>query len=62
VPKPNPLRAKLRKAGIRSFDVLIHDQDQNWLIKNFKQGATVYPINVTWLMRNIIWQTREKQK
>jgi len=46
MPKKGSLKDRLRKAGIRSFDVLIHDQDQDWLIKNFKQGATVYPVNV----------------
>ena len=60
MPKKGSLKDRLRKAGIRSFDVLIHDQDQDWLIKNFKQGATVYPINVARLMRNIVWQTRER--
>ena len=60
MPKKGSLRARLRKAGIRSFDVLIHDQDQTWLVKNFKQGATDYPVNVARLMRNIVWQARER--
>ena len=60
MPKKGSLRDRLRKAGIRSFDVLIHDQDQNWLVKNFKQGATDYPVNVARLMRNIVWQARER--
>ena len=60
MPKKGSLKDRLRKAGIRSFDVLIHDQDQDWLIKNFKQGATDYPVNVARLMRNIVWQTRER--
>jgi len=51
---------RLRKAGIRHFDVLIHDQPREWLIKNFSQGAAQYPVNVARLMRNIIWQTRER--
>ena len=54
------LRDRLRKAGIRHYDELIHDQPKEWLIKNFSQGATVYPVNVSKLMRNIIWQTRER--
>lgn len=58
---PNlPLREKLRKLGIQRFDVLIHDQPKEWLIKTFNQGATKYPINVSLLFRNIIWQTRER--
>jgi hypothetical protein len=60
MPKKGSLRARLRKAGIRSYDVLIHDQPKEWLIKNFKQGATDYPVNVARLMRNIVWQTRER--
>lgn len=60
MPKPNSQRARLRQAGIRHFDVLIHDQPKEWLIKNFSQGATVYPVNVARLMRNIVWQTRER--
>ncbi len=57
--KPS-LRSRLRKAGIRHYDELIHDQPQEWLIKNFSQGADEYPVNVARLMRNIVWQTRER--
>jgi hypothetical protein len=53
---------RLRKAGIRHYDELIHDQSKEWLIKNFSEGATDYPINVSKLMRNIIWQLRERIK
>ncbi len=53
------LNEKLEKAGIRHFDELIHDQQKGWLIENFGEGATEYPVNVSVLMRNIIWQTRE---
>lgn len=60
MPKKGSLKARLRKAGIRSYDVLIHDQDQGWLVKNFKQGATDYPVNVARLMRSIVWQTKER--
>ncbi|HEC68853.1 MAG TPA: hypothetical protein ENI31_01000 [Candidatus Omnitrophica bacterium] len=60
MPKKGSLRARLRKAGIRHYDVLIHDQPKEWLIKNFSQGATDYPVNVARLMRNIVWQTRER--
>ena len=51
---------KLRNLGIRPFDELIHDQPKKWLIENFSEGATTYPVNVTRLMFNIIWQTRER--
>jgi hypothetical protein len=49
---------RLRKVGIRHFDELIHDQPKEWLIKHFSRDATDYPINVSLLFRNIIWQTR----
>jgi len=58
---PNlPQKEKLRKLRIWHFDELIHDQPKEWLIKNFSQGATDYPVNVALLFRNIIWQTRER--
>jgi len=60
MPKPESLRNRLRKAGIRHYDELIHDQPKEWLIENFRDGADEYPINVARLMRNIIWQTRER--
>lgn len=58
--RPNTLKEHLRKAGVREFDDLIHDQPKEWLIQNFSAGATDYPVNVTRLIRNIIWQTRER--
>ncbi len=60
MPKKDSLRDRLRKAGIRHYDELIHDQTKEWLLKNFSQGATDYPVNVARLMRNIVWQTRER--
>ena len=50
----------MRKAGIRHYDELIHDQLKEWLIRNFSEGADEYPVNVARLMRNIVWQTRER--
>ena len=32
------LRDRLRKAGIRHYDELIHDQSQAWLIKKLQPG------------------------
>ena len=58
--KPKSLRDRLRKAGIRHYDELIHDQLKEWLIRNFSEGADEYPVNVARLMRNIVWQTRER--
>jgi hypothetical protein len=59
MPKPDSLRDRLLKAGIRHYDELIHDQPKEWLIDNFSQGADEYPVNVARLMRNIVWQTKE---
>jgi len=56
----NIQKARLSKLNIRHFDDLIHDQSKNWLIKHFSKGARDYPINVSLLMRNIIWQLRER--
>lgn len=53
-----PFQRRLYDAGIRHFKKLIHDQPKEWLIKNFRQGAVKYPVNVACLMRNIIWQLR----
>jgi len=60
MPKQGSLKDRLRKAGIRHYDKLIHDQPKEWLIENFSRGATAYPVNVALLMRNIVWQTRER--
>jgi hypothetical protein len=54
------LESRLRKAGIRHFDEIIHDQPREWLIEHFARGAKKYPVNVTRVIRNIIWQTRER--
>jgi len=60
MPKPDSLRDRLLKAGIRHYDELIHDQPKEWLIENFSLGADEYPVNVARLMRNIVWQTKER--
>ena len=59
---PPSLAERLRKAGIRRYDELIHDQDKDWLIKNFKAegAAPAYPVNVARLMRNLVWQMKER--
>ncbi|MFO7901803.1 MAG: hypothetical protein R6U98_04020, partial [Pirellulaceae bacterium] len=51
---------QLKELGIRPFDKLIHDQSKSWLIKNFSSGSDEYPVNVSLLMRNIVWQVRER--
>lgn len=53
-------RRRLRAANIRSFDKLIHHQDKEWLVKNFSHRATTYPVNITMLIRNLIWQMKER--
>ena len=59
---PPSLAERLRKAGIHHYDVLIHDQPKEWLLKNFKaEGASpAYPVNVSRLMRNLVWQMKER--
>lgn len=58
--RPKTQKAKLKSLGIRHFDDLIHDQPRSWLIKHFSEGADEYPVNVSRLLRNIIWQTRSR--
>lgn len=53
-------RFNLRKVGIRHFDKLIHEQSKDWLIENFKKGADEYAVNVSLMIRNIIWQLRDR--
>ncbi len=55
-----PIEERLRQLGIRHYDETIHEQSKEWLIKNFSSGSTDYLINVSLLLRNIIWQTRER--
>ena len=59
---PPSLAERLRKAGIRHYDELIHDQKKDWLVKNFKAegAAPAYPVNVSRLMRNLVWQMKER--
>ncbi|MBU2578457.1 hypothetical protein KKA69_06590, partial [Patescibacteria group bacterium] len=59
-PSQPSLAERLRKAGIRHFDELIHDQKKDWLIKNFPPGREKYPVNVTKLIRNLLWQMKER--
>jgi len=56
------LAERLRKAGIRHYNELIHDQKKDWLVKNFKAegSAPTYPVNVSRLMRNLVWQMKER--
>jgi len=57
---PRDMIRHLRKLGIRPYDKIIHDQKKAWLIENFSHGADEYPVNVSRLMRNLVWQNRER--
>lgn len=48
----------LRLEEIRSYDVPIHQQSKEWLIKEFGPGDP-YPINLTLATKNIVWQVRQ---
>jgi hypothetical protein len=54
------LKERLAKACIKSYSVLIHDQSREWLIKEFSAGSDEYQVNVSLLMRNLVWQIRER--
>ena len=49
----------LREEGIRPYKELIHLQSKEWLIKEFGPGSE-YPINLSLVTRNIVWQMRER--
>lgn len=52
---------KLKRLGIRSYNVPIHDQSAEWLRKAFEDKyakSRGNPVNISLLMRNIIWQQR----
>ncbi len=51
------LERRLREEGIRTFDVPIHLQSQDWLIRHFGPGRK-YPVNVSLLIKNVAWQVR----
>lgn len=61
-PPQGGLRERLRQAGIRHFAELIHDQDKDWLLKNFKpdERKPEHPVNVARLIRNLLWQMGER--
>jgi len=48
----------LRIEQIKSYDVPIHEQSKEWLIKEFGPGDP-YPLNLTRATKNIVWQARE---
>lgn len=51
---------KLRRLGIREYEVPIHEQSAEWLTKEFKDAYAIeYPVNISRMIRNIIWQQRQ---
>lgn len=54
----NSLEEILRIEQIKSYDVPIHEQSKEWLIKEFGPGDP-YPLNLTRATKNIVWQARE---
>ena len=57
----NTQQRKLRKIGIREFSVPIHEQNREWLISKFNESADEFPVNLSLMIRNIIWQQRQKR-
>jgi len=57
--RTSSLEEILRAEKIRTYNVPIHEQSREWLIKQFGPGK-VYPINLTLATKNIVWQTRER--
>ncbi len=57
--KAIPIDVRLRREGIYHFEETIHQQPKEWLIKTFGPGRE-YPVNVNKLIKNIIWQARNK--
>ncbi len=58
--QPHYQREKLRRLKIRELDELIHKQPKEWLHKWMSDGADEYPVNVSQLIRNILWQYRTR--
>jgi len=59
VQKAIPLDARLIREGIYFYKEIIHLQPKEWLIKEFGPGRE-YPVNVSKLIKNIIWQIRTR--
>ncbi len=48
----------LLREGIKNYDKPIHLQSEKWLLREFGQGRK-HPLNVSLLIKNIIWQNRK---
>ncbi|MBS3788325.1 hypothetical protein KGY77_05930 [Candidatus Bipolaricaulota bacterium] len=52
-------RQALRRLGIRPYRKILRDQPGAWLVAEFGPG-TKYPVVVSTLVRNLIWQAKER--
>jgi hypothetical protein len=59
IQKAIPIDERLRREGIYYYEEPIHLQPKEWLIKEFGPGQD-YPVNVSRLIKNIIWQIRTR--
>ena len=57
--KEIPIYLRLHREGIENFEELIHLQPGDWLKKTFGPG-TDYPVHISKLIKNIIWQIRNR--
>lgn len=57
IQKAIPIDVRLLREGIYYYQEIIHLQPRDWLIKEFGPGKK-YPVNISRLIKNIIWQTR----
>lgn len=57
--KAMPIDERLRREGIYYYKETIHLQPKEWLIKKLGPGQE-YPVNVSKLIKNIIWQIRTR--
>jgi hypothetical protein len=58
--------AETRQRKLKDVDIYlhikkpIHEQPNQWLIKHFNKRADEFPVNLRMMVRNIIWQQRNK--
>ena len=57
--KEIPIYLRLHREGIENYEGLIHLQPGDWLKKTFGPG-TDYPVHISKLIKNIIWQIRTR--
>lgn len=48
----------LLREGIKNYDRPIHQQSESWLLREFGTGRK-HPLNVSLLIKNVIWQNRK---